>query len=231
MTTKQHKFSRFEKIIGNDNLNILSKKSVLVLGCGGVGGYVVEALARSNIGTLVLVDFDDIDITNINRQIIALSSTVGKSKVDVLKERVKDINGECNVIKVKKFIDTDNYLELFDYDIDFFVDACDTVSVKKAVIKECLKRKIKFISSMGTGNKFDPSKLEIIDIRKTINDPLARIIRKFIKDCKINDKVMVLSSSELPVKTGDRTPGSTAFVPSSAGLLIASYVIKCFIDY
>ena len=114
MTTKQHKFSRFEKIIGNDNLNILSKKSVLVLGCGGVGGYVVEALARSNIGTLVLVDFDDIDITNINRQIIALSSTVGKSKVDVLEERVKDINGECNVIKVKKFIDTDNYLELFD---------------------------------------------------------------------------------------------------------------------
>lgn len=222
--------SRLEKVIGKDNLNNLHDKSVLVLGIGGVGGYVIEALARSGIGTLILVDYDIVDESNINRQIIALNSTIGKKKVDVLEERVKDINSGCNVIKIDKFIDKDNFLELFDYDIDYFVDACDTVTTKKEVIKECLKRNIPFISSMGTGNKLDPSKLEITDIRKTNNDPLARIIRKFVKDEKINKKVMVLTSTELPVKTGDRTPGSTAFVPSSAGLLIASYIVRSFIE-
>ena len=230
MKEMSHKFSRLEKIIGTDNLNNIQNKSVLVLGVGGVGGYVVEALARSNIGTLILVDYDKVDVTNINRQIVALNSTIGKSKVDVLEKRIKDINGGCKVIKIDKFIDENNYLELFDNNIDYFVDACDTVLVKKLVIKECLKRSIPFISSMGTGNKLDPSKLEITDIRKTVNDPLARILRKFIKDEKINKKVMVLSSKELPIKTGDRTPGSSAFVPSSAGLLIASYIIRSFIN-
>ena len=226
----QLKFSRLEKVIGSDNVNGLSKKSVLVLGVGGVGGHTVEALARSNIGTLILVDYDKVEESNINRQIIALNSTIGKSKVDVLEERIKDINSGCKVIKIDKFIDDNNYLELFDNNIDYFVDACDTVLVKKLVIKECLKRNIPFISSMGTGNKLDPSKLEIIDIRKTVNDPLARLLRKFVKDERINKKVMVLSSKELPIKTGERTPGSTAFVPSSAGLLIASYIVRSFID-
>ena len=230
MTEKSHKFSRLEKIIGTDSLNSLSNKTVLILGVGGVGGYVVESLARSNIGTLILVDYDKVDVTNINRQIVALSSTIGKSKVDVLEERIKDINSGCKVIKIDKFIDDSNFLELFNNNIDYFVDACDTVLVKKLVIKECLKRNIPFISSMGTGNKLDPSKLEIIDIRKTVNDPLAKILRKFVKDEKINKKVMVLSSKELPIKTGERTPGSSAFVPSSAGLLIASYIVRSFID-
>ena len=221
-----HKFSRLVKVIGEDDFSILNKSKVLVLGCGGVGGYVVEALARSGIGTLVIVDFDNIDESNINRQIIALDSTVGLKKVDVLEKRIKDINRDCNVVKIDKFIAVDNLDELFNCDIDFFVDACDTTSVKKEIIKKCLNKKIKFISCMGTGNKLDPSKLEIIDIRKTSNDPLARMIRKFVKDEKINDKVMVLCSSEVPVKTGDRTPGSTAFVPPAAGLMIASYVVK-----
>lgn len=230
MKEKLLKFSRLEKVIGSDNVNDLSKKSVLVLGVGGVGGYVVEALARSNIGTLILVDYDKVEESNINRQIIALNSTIGRSKVDVLEERIKDINSGCKVIKIDKFIDNNNFNELFDNNIDYFVDACDTVLVKKLVIKECLKRNIPFISSMGTGNKLDPSKLEIIDIRKTINDPLARLLRKFVKDEKINKKIMVLSSKELPIKTGERTPGSSAFVPSSAGLLIASYIVRSFID-
>lgn len=230
MKEKQLKFSRLEKVIGSDNLNNLNNKTVLVLGVGGVGGYVVESLARSNIGTLIIVDYDKVEESNINRQIIALNSTIGKSKVDVLEARIKDINSGCKVIKIDKFIDNNNFNELFDNHIDYFVDACDTVLVKKLVIKECLKRNIPFISSMGTGNKLDPSKLEIIDIRKTVNDPLARILRKFVKDEKINKKVMVLSSTELPIKTGDRTPGSTAFVPSSAGLLIASYIVRSFID-
>ena len=229
MTTK-HKFSRLEKVIGKDNLKKLQNKSVLILGCGGVGGYTCEALARSGIGTLILVDFDKVDESNINRQIIALDSTVGKIKVDVLEKRIKDINDKCKVIKVKEFITPDNIDMLFEYKIDYFVDACDFVPTKKAIITECLKRKVKFISCMGTGNKLDPSKLEIIDIRKTVNDPLARIMRKFIKDEKITSKVMVLSSKELPIKTGESTPGSTAFVPSSAGLLIASYIVRSFID-
>ena len=226
---KLHKFDRLSRVIGDDKVLQLTEKTVLVLGVGGVGVYVCEALARSGIGKLIIVDFDLVDETNINRQIIALDSTIGLKKVDVLEKRIKDINSGCEVIKIDKFIDKDNLFELFNYDIDYFVDACDTMTVKKMVITECIKRKIKFISSMGTGNKLDPSKLEIVDIRKTINDPLAKVIRKFVKDEKINSKVMVLSSSELPIKTGERTPGSTAFVPASAGLLIASYVVRQFI--
>ena len=225
----QHKFSRFEKIIGSEQLSELSKRTVLILGVGGVGGYVTEALARSNIGTLILVDYDIVDETNINRQIIALTSTIGKKKVDVLEERIKDINPKCNVIKIDKFIDNDNLDELFKYNIDYFVDCCDTMTTKKGVIRKCIDKKIRFISSMGTGNKLDPTKLDIMDIRKTVNDPLARILRKYIKDEKINQKVMVLSSSELPIKTGDRTPGSSSFVPSAAGLIIASYIVRSFI--
>lgn len=220
------RFDRFEKIIGSDNLSKLNGKSVLILGCGGVGGYVAEALARSNIGTLILVDFDVVDESNINRQVIALSSTIGRKKIDVLEERIKDINDKCKVIKKDKFITSDNLSDLFENNIDYLVDACDTVSTKKAVIKKCLELNINFISSMGTGNKIDPSKLEIIDIRKTANDPLARIMRKFVKDERINKKVDVLTSTELPIKTGDRIPGSTAFVPAVAGLMIASYIVR-----
>ena len=225
-----HRFSRLSKVIGEDSVELLNKKCVLILGVGGVGGYVCEGLVRSGIGTVILVDFDVVDETNINRQIIALESTVGMKKVDVLEQRVKDINSECLVIKIDKFITEDEVCNLFNEKIDYFVDACDTIGTKKMVIKECLKRKVPFITSMGTGNKLDPSKLEIVDIRKTINDPLARIMRKFVKDEKINSKVMVLSSSEVPVKTGERTPGSTAFVPASAGLLIASYVVSQLIS-
>lgn len=230
MLEKQHKFDRLAKIIGEDSVSILERRCVLVLGVGGVGGYVCEALARSGIGKLILVDFDTVDETNINRQIIALESTVGLKKVDVLEKRIKDINNKCEVIKIDKFIDAEELINLFDYNIDYFVDACDTMTTKKAVIRECIKRNVKFISSMGTGNKLDPSKLEIIDIRKTVNDPLAKLIRKFVKDEKINKKVMVLSSTELPIKTGDRIPGSTVFVPASAGLLIASYIVRQFIE-
>ena len=226
----QRRFERLKKVVGVDNLELLGTKSVLVLGCGGVGGYVVEALVRSGIGELILVDYDVVEETNINRQIIALNSTIGKLKIDLLEERTKDINSNCNVIKIGKFINQDNYLELFNNKIDYFVDCCDTVIVKKLVMKECLEKDIPFIGSMGTGNKLDPSKLDITDIRKTVNDPLARILRKYVKDEKINKKVMVLSSKELPIKTGERTPGSTAFVPSSAGLLIASYIIRKFIN-
>lgn len=225
-----HKFDRFKKLISEDSFENISSKTVLVVGVGGVGGYVVEALVRSGIGKIIIVDGDVVDETNINRQIIALSSTIGQSKVDVFERRIKDINEKCEVIKINKFIDASNIDILFDYEFDFLVDACDTVSTKLALIDRCILAKRKFISSMGTGNKLDPSMLEIVDVRKTVNDPLARIVRKHVKDKKINDKVLVLSSRELPIKTGDRTPGSTSFVPSSAGLLIASYIIRTFIN-
>lgn len=225
-----HKFDRFKKLISEDSFENISSKTVLVIGVGGVGGYVVEALVRSGIGKIIIVDGDVVDETNINRQIIALSSTVGQSKVDVFEKRIKDINENCEVIKINKFIDASNIDILFDYEFDYLVDACDTVSTKLALIDKCILEKKRFISSMGTGNKLDPSMLEIVDVRKTVNDPLARIVRKHVKDKKINDKVLVLSSRELPIKTGDRTPGSTSFVPSSAGLLIASYIIRTFIN-
>ena len=131
---RQLRFERFQKVIGSNNLELLAKKSVLILGCGGVGGYVAEALARSGIGQIILVDYDVVEESNINRQIIALSSTIGKYKVDVLEERIKDINQDCKVIKVKSFIDNDNYLDLFQYKVDFFIYCCDTMSVKKFVI-------------------------------------------------------------------------------------------------
>ncbi len=230
MLDKLHRFERLIKVIGKDDFLEISKKCVLVLGVGGVGGYVCESLARSGVGTLIIVDFDTIDESNINRQIIALESTIGMKKVDALEQRIKEINSECKVIKIDKFIGEGEIDELFNFDIDFFVDACDTISTKKAIIKECVMRNINLISSMGTGNKLDSSKLEIMDLRKTVNDPLAKIMRKFIKDEKINKKIMVLSSSELPVKTGERTPGSTAFVPAAAGLLIGSYIVREFIN-
>ena len=222
-------FIRFSRLIGEESFLNLSSKCVLVLGVGGVGGYVVEAVVRSGIGKIILVDYDCVEPSNINRQIIALHSTIGRKKVDVLEERIKDINPNCEVIKMDSFINQENISSLFSCNIDFFIDCCDTTTTKKQVILECLKRKIPFLSCMGTGNKMDPSKLEICDIRKTVNDPLARMIRKFVKDEKIKEKIMVLSSSELPVKTGKRTPYSTSFVPSSAGLLIASYVVKTFL--
>ena len=220
------KYARLEKVIRKDKVNDLGQKCVLVIGCGGVGGYVCEALARSNIGRLIIVDFDVVDITNINRQIIALESTIGQKKVDVLEKRLKDINPNLDVVKIDSFIGVDNIEILFKDKLDYLVDACDSIKTKLALIDECLKRKIPFVSSMGTGNKLDPTKLDVVDIRKTVNDPLARIIRKYVKDKKIKDKVMVLSSTEVPVKTGERTPGSTAFVPGAAGLILASFVVK-----
>ena len=220
------KYVRLEKVIGKDKVDDLGQKCVLVIGCGGVGGYVCEALARSNIGRLIIVDFDVVDITNINRQIIALESTIGQKKVDVLEKRLKDINPNLDVVKIDSFIGVDNIEILFKDKLDYLVDACDSIKTKLALIDECLKRKIPFVSSMGTGNKLDPTKLDVVDIRKTVNDPLARIIRKYIKDKKIKDKVMVLSSTEVPVKTGERTPGSTAFVPGAAGLILASFVVR-----
>ena len=224
-------FERLEKIVSKDKLEIFRNTTVMVVGIGGVGGYTVEALVRAGIKNIILVDNDIVDITNKNRQIIALDSTIGRNKVDVMKERILDINKECSIICLNTFLDKTNTFDIINrYKPDYVVDACDTVEAKKEIILACIRLNINFISSMGTGNKFDPSKLYITDIRKTEYDPLAKIIRRWVKDSRIKEKVPVLVSFEQPIKTGDRSPGYTSFVPSSAGLLIASYIFNKIVN-
>ena len=220
------KFTRLENLIGSFSLEKLKKSTILVIGLGGVGGYVVEALARSGIGNLILVDYDKVDITNFNRQIIAVNSNIDKYKVDCFKERIEAINEYCNVNTYNLKIDNDNIKDIFNTKIDFVVDAVDDVRAKTSIINYCLEHNIDFISSMGTGNRLDPIKLTITKLDKTYNDPLARVMRsKF--DKSIQKKITVCTSTELPLKVKDKSViGSNAFVPSSAGLLIASYIIK-----
>ncbi len=218
-------FNRLELLI-NDKIDLIKNKNILIIGLGGVGGYALESIVRSGIENITIVDYDKIDITNLNRQILSLNNNIGLKKVDVAYERIKNINPNCKVTIIDKKITSSNIDLLFKNHIDYVIDACDTTQTKCELIKECLKRKIKLISSMGTGNKLDPAKLEIIDIRKTCYDPLAKIIRKMVKDENIKDKIMVVSSKEVPIKTNSKTIGSTSFVPATAGLLCASFVIN-----
>lgn len=216
-------FDRLELLIGN-KIEILKNKTVLLIGLGGVGSYALEALIRSGIGKIIIVDSDKIDQTNLNRQLLALTTNIGNYKVDEAEKRKNQINKNCQIIKIKDFITEDNINILFNNQIDFLIDAIDTINTKKLIIKNCLNKKIKFISAMGTGNKIDASKLEITDIRKTTYDPLAKKLRKYIKDEKLNGKIPVVSSTEKPIQTNKI--GSTAFVPATAGLLCASYAIN-----
>lgn len=218
-------FEREIKLIGIDNLNKIKSITVAVIGVGGVGGYAVESLVRAGISNILVVDYDTVDITNLNRQVISLQNNIAKYKVDVIEERIKLINPECNVIKICKKLDKDNLNKIFDYKIDYVIDACDTLIVKEQLIIECIKRKIKLISSMGTGNKLNPELLKIVDIRKTSYDPLAKRIRKFVVDNKIKEKVMVVCSTEQPRKVEGKV-SSISFVPPVSGLLCSSYVIN-----
>lgn len=227
-------FERESLILGEEKIESLHNKTVAIFGIGGVGGYVCEALARSGIGRFILVDNDEINETNINRQIIALHSTIGKSKVDVMKERIIDINPDA-VVEISKTFYLPEKSDEFKFDkYDYVVDAIDTVTAKLDLIVKCNKLNVPIISSMGTGNKLDPSKLVITDITKTKIDPLAKVMRKELKNRNIKH-LKVVYSEEIPIKplkdisegTGRRSiPGSSAFVPPSAGLLIASEVVK-----
>ena len=219
-------FDRLELLIGSDNLNKIEDKTVLIVGVGGVGGHAATSLARSGIKNIIIIDFDKVDITNINRQIIAYHSTIGLKKVDVLEKMLLDINPNMNIIKYDTFLNNENINTIFDrHKIDYIIDACDSINTKKDIISYSLANNIKFISSMGTGNRMDPTKLEIMDLRKTNNDPIARILRKWAKDNKINKKIPVLCSLEVPKKVGN-VVSSNSFVPSTAGFIITSYVIR-----
>lgn len=218
-------FEREIKLIGEENLEKIKSKTVAVVGVGGVGGYAVESLVRAGISKLIIIDYDIVDITNLNRQIISLQSNIGKYKTDVIKERINNINHDCNVITINTKLNEENLYLLFNEKPDYIIDACDTLKVKEMLILECKKRKIKLISSMGTGNKLNPELLKITDIRKTSYDPLAKKIRKFVVDNKIKGKVMVVSSVEQPKKV-EGVISSISFVPPISGLLCTSYVIN-----
>lgn len=222
------RLERTEMLIGKEAVDRLAGAKVLVFGAGGVGGYAIESMARAGIGELHIVDNDTISESNINRQIIATYNTVGKSKVEVMKERIHSINPDCTVRTFSCFYlpDDPEVTGLFDFSAyDYVVDAIDTVSAKLDIIERAKKAGTPVISSMGTGNKLDPSRFEIADISKTSVCPLAKVIRKELKKREIKG-VKVLFSKEEPVKTGKRTPGSISFVPPVAGLLIGGEVIK-----
>lgn len=220
-------FSRTENLIGAKALTKLKGCSIAIFGVGGVGGYVVEALARAGVGNIDLIDSDCVDITNLNRQIIALHSTVGKLKVDVMRDRVLDINPNVTVNTFPILFLPENSHK-FDFSkYDYVIDAVDNVTAKIELAVKCQESGTPIISSMGTGNKLDPTKFEITDIYKTSVCPLAKVMRYELKKRGVK-KLKVLFSKEEPIKNSidPRTPMSISFVPSAAGLIIAGEVIK-----
>ena len=222
----ENQFTRTEMLIGNDAVEKLKQAHIAVFGIGGVGSYVVEALARAGVGNLDLIDNDDVNLTNINRQIIALHSTVGKSKVEVAKARVLDINPRVNV-KIYKTFFTPETSQEFDFSkYDYVVDAIDSVAGKIELILKAQEANVPIISCMGTGNKLHPEKFEIADIYKTSVCPLAKVMRTELKKRGVK-KLKVLFSTETPIKQeGQRIPASISFVPSIAGLMIAGEVVR-----
>lgn len=217
---------RLELLVGAEGIFKLKSSKIVVVGLGGVGGYVVESLIRSGIENIIIVDYDTIDESNLNRQIIATKNNIGKLKVDEFEKRILSINDKVNITKLPIFIDENNIDELFLDDITYIIDACDSIKTKKFIISKCLEKNIKFITCLGTGKRMDPSKLKICDIRETKYDPIARILRKYVKDNRINSKVLCCYSEEEPIKYNSNVIGSNSFVPSSAGLLISSYVVR-----
>lgn len=227
-------FQREELLIGKENLIKLKNSHVIVFGVGGVGGFTVEALVRAGIGKITVVDYDTVDITNLNRQIIATQNTIGKNKVEVIKERAISINPNIEIIAIKEKYNSETRDIFFkEKKYDYIVDAIDLVSSKLDLIETAHKLNIPIISSMGTGNKINPTMLEVADINKTSVCPLARVMRKELKTRNIK-KLKVVYSKEIPMKPlnedGGREKyknvGSISFVPSVAGLIIASEVVK-----
>ena len=218
-------FSRTEILLGKEAVKKLQSAHVAVFGVGGVGGYVVEALARSGIGTLTLIDNDKVSLSNINRQIIALHSTIGKYKTEVAKARIEDINPNANVYTRELFVLPETIEEIDFSGFDYVVDAIDTVRGKLAIIQSAKEKNIPVISAMGAGNKLNATAFCVKDISKTSGCPLARVMRRELKKRNI-ENVKVVYSEEEPKKAEEGVVGSVAFVPSVAGLIVAGEVIK-----
>lgn len=222
--------SRTELLIGKQGIKKLQNSKVAIFGLGGVGSYVVEGLSRAGVGNFILVDNDKINPSNINRQIIATTKTVGKPKVIVEKERILEINPEANVEIIEEFFTKDSK-EIFDNTFSYIIDAIDTISSKIELIVRANKLNIPIISCMGTGNKLDPTKFEITDIYKTTVCPLAKVMRKELRNRGI-EKLKVLYSKEEPIKLNNtNTISSISFVPSVAGLIISGEVIKDILNF
>ncbi|HBG6314518.1 TPA: tRNA threonylcarbamoyladenosine dehydratase [Clostridioides difficile] len=224
--------TRTSFLVGDDGIEKLNNSNIIVFGVGGVGSFTVEALARAGVGNITVVDFDDVDITNINRQIPALHSTVGRYKVDVMEERILDINPNINIKKIRSLYNKDTSDEILTERYDYVVDAIDMVSSKIHLIETCEKKGLKIISSMGMGNKLDPTKIVVTDIHKTSTCPLAKVMRKELRDRGIK-KLKVVYSTEQPIELKKKvmngrkvTPGSVSFVPSVGGLIIASVIVN-----
>ena len=229
-----NEFCRTELLVGEEGINKLHNSKVIVFGIGGVGSFVVEALTRAGVGNLILVDNDTICISNLNRQIHATQATVGNVKVEAMKERVLSINPNCNVEAKQVFITADNIEEIIPSDIDYVVDAIDTVTSKLALAEYCYKNNINIMSSMGTGNKMDPSQFRVTDVFKTKVCPLAKVMRYELKKIGVK-KLKVVYSEEMPMKPDKgravpsqkrQTPGSISFVPPVAGMIIGGEVVK-----
>ena len=248
-----NQFSRTELLIKSEGIEKLKNSKIAVFGIGGVGSFVVEGLVRAGVGNFVLIDDDKICLTNLNRQIIATRKTIGKYKVDVEKERILEINPDAKVETYQEFYMPDSKTNIINKEIDYVIDCVDTVTAKIEIIEQCKKLNIPVISSMGTGNKLDPSKFEITDIFKTSICPLAKVMRKELKKRNI-DNLKVIYSKEEPIKIYDNSnsscktncicppgtkrkctirnqvPGSISFVPSVAGLMIAGEVVRDIIN-
>ena len=227
-------FKRTRLLIGDENFSKLQNSTVAIFGIGGVGSFTAEALARAGIGHLILIDKDVIDVTNINRQIHALTSNVGKSKVEIMRERILNINPSARVDTIQKFYLTDEDAEnFFICRYDYVVDAIDTLTAKINLVLECKRREIPIISSMGAGNKLAPTRFKVDDIYKTSTDPVAKVMRKKLRELGIKN-LKVVWSDEVPrkieVDTSEKIIGSISFVPSVAGLIAASEVVKDLIQ-
>lgn len=221
------RFVRTELLIGADGIRVLSSKKVGVFGLGGVGSFAAEALARAGIGTLVLVDSDVVDESNINRQLPAMTSTLGRPKVQVMADRIREINPQAKVEPREDFYSQENSHALLTRDLDYVVDAIDSVGSKVHLIKTCVEQGIPIISAMGSGNRLDPLAFSVEDISKTHSCPLAKAVRQRLRRCGIEEGVKVVFSRELPIRK--HPPGSISFVPPVVGLIMCSVVVRGFL--
>lgn len=217
--------NRMENMLSAEDIKKINSKSVLVFGLGGVGGACVESLARAGIGKIGVVDKDTFDITNLNRQILSSTENIGENKTDVAEKCLKSINQDIIVDKYNMNFSKETCDRINFNQYDYIVDAIDSISSKLLLIEIAVREGIKIISAMGAGNRMDPTAIEITKIEKTKNDPVARIMRKKLKEMGIKN-IPVVSSSELPIKTHNRTPGSISFVPPVSGMILTSYVIR-----
>lgn len=213
------------KIINKEQFNKIIKKPILLVGLGGVGGYALESLVRFGFQNITIIDHDNISLSNLNRQIIATSENIGLAKAEEAQKRATKINKNINIKVLATFLTKDNISQL-STEYDYIIDACDTITTKLELIKFAIKNNIKIISCLGTGNRLDPTKLVITDIWQTNYDPVAKILRKLLRDNNINTKIPVIWSKEIPIKTGDSQPGSICTVPAVAGIYMVSYIIN-----